>query len=149
MRFVIQRVTHASVTVDGSVIGQIGKGFLVLIGVGHEDNEQIADKMMSKLCKMRIFDDENGKTNLSLNDVGGQLLMVSQFTLYADCKKGNRPSFTNAGSPQLGNELYQYCISYARREGFHVEEGSFGADMKVELLNDGPFTIVLDSEQLL
>lgn len=149
MRFVIQRVTHASVTVDGSVIGQIGKGFLVLIGVGHEDNEQIADKMMSKLCKMRIFDDENGKTNLSLNDVGGQLLMVSQFTLYADCKKGNRPSFANAGSPQLGNELYQYCISYARREGFHVEVGSFGADMKVELLNDGPFTIVLDSEQLL
>ncbi|MCR5784246.1 MAG: D-tyrosyl-tRNA(Tyr) deacylase [Eubacterium sp.] len=148
MRFVIQRVNHASVCVDDEIIGEIGKGFLVLIGVGEEDSEEVADKMMAKLCKMRIFDDENGKTNLGLTDVGGELLLVSQFTLYADCKKGNRPSFTKAAGAQKGEELYNYCIKYAEKEGFKVEKGSFGADMKVSLLNDGPFTIILDSAEL-
>lgn len=149
MKFVIQRVTHASVTVDGTVRGKIEKGFLVFIGVGQEDNEAIADKMVKKLIGMRIFKDENEKTNLALKDVDGQLLLISQFTLYADCKKGNRPSFINAGTPQRANELYQYIISKCREEIPVVEEGEFGADMKVELLNDGPFTIILDSAEIL
>ena len=149
MKFVIQRVTHASVTVDGTVRGKIEKGFLVFIGVGQEDNEAIADKMVKKLIGMRIFKDENEKTNLALKDVDGQLLLISQFTLYADCKKGNRPSFINAGTPQRANELYQYIISKCREEIAVVEEGEFGADMKVELLNDGPFTIILDSAEIL
>ena len=148
MKFVIQRVTHASVKVDNETVGQIGKGFMVLIGVSGEDNKEIADKMIKKLLGMRIFEDENGKTNLSLDDVNGELLLISQFTLYADCKKGNRPSFTDAGSPQMANELYEYIISECERNGKHVEKGIFGADMKVELLNDGPFTVVLDSEKL-
>ena len=148
MKFVIQRVTHASVKVDNETVGQIGKGFMVLIGVSIEDNKEIADKMIKKLLGMRIFEDENGKTNLSLDDVNGELLLISQFTLYADCKKGNRPSFTDAGSPQMANELYEYIISECERNGKHVEKGIFGADMKVELLNDGPFTVVLDSEKL-
>lgn len=149
MKFVIQRVTHASVTVEGTVRGKIEKGFLVFIGVGQEDNEAIADKMVKKLIGMRIFKDENEKTNLALKDVDGQLLLISQFTLYADCKKGNRPSFINAGTPQRANELYQYIISKCREEIAVVEEGEFGADMKVELLNDGPFTIILDSAEIL
>lgn len=149
MKFVIQRVTSASVEVDEKIVGKIGKGFLVLIGIGKEDNEEIADKMIKKLIGMRIFEDENGKTNLSLNDVSGELLLISQFTLYADCKKGNRPSFINAGSPDEANRLYEYIISECKKEISVVEKGVFGADMKVALLNDGPFTIILDSRDIL
>ena len=147
MKFVIQKVTHASVTVEGQIIGKIGKGFLVLIGIAENDTTEIADKLVKKLLGLRIFEDENGKTNLSLHDVDGQLLLVSQFTLYADCRKGNRPSFTKAGNPELANELYEYIITKCR-EQFPVETGRFGADMKVELLNDGPFTIILDSAEI-
>ena len=147
MKFVIQKVTHASVTVDDHVIGKIGKGFLVLIGVAEDDTKEIADKLIKKLLGLRIFEDADGKTNLSLRDVDGSLLLVSQFTLYADCKKGNRPSFTKAGNPALANDLYEYIIEKCRAE-FPVETGSFGADMKVELLNDGPFTIILDSAEI-
>ncbi len=149
MKFVIQRVTSASVDVDGFTVGKIGKGFLVLIGIGKEDNEEIADKMVKKLIGMRIFEDENGKTNLSLNDVNGELLLISQFTLYADCKKGNRPSFINAGLPDEANRLYEYIISKCKEEIKVVEKGVFGADMKVSLLNDGPFTIILDSREIM
>ena len=149
MKFVVQRVAHASVTVDDTVCGKINKGFMVLIGVGKDDDETIADKMVSKLIHMRIFEDENGKTNLALKDVGGQLLLISQFTLYANCKKGNRPSFTDAGSPDKANALYEYIISKCREEIEVVEKGIFGAEMKVELLNDGPFTVLLDSDEIL
>ena len=145
MKFVIQRVSEASGTVEGSVIGQIEKGFCVLIGVSNEDNTDIADKMIKKLVGMRIFEDENGKTNLSLADVDGSLLLISQFTLYADCKKGNRPSFINAGNPELANNLYEYIIKKCKEQSANVQTGSFGADMKIALINDGPFTIVLDS----
>lgn len=148
MKFVIQRVTEASVTVDEKIVGQIGKGFLVLIGVAEDDTKEIADKMVKKLCNMRIFDDENGKTNLGLPDVDGQLLLISQFTLYADCKKGNRPSFVKAGKPDMANEMYEYIIQKCKEAVPVVEKGVFGADMKVQLSNDGPFTIVLDSEAL-
>lgn len=148
MKFVIQRVKHASVTVENQVIGSIGKGFMVLIGVCESDDESIADKMVKKLVGLRIFEDENGKTNLDLHSVGGELLLVSQFTLYADCKKGNRPSFTNAANPQKANTLYEYIISECKKQVEVVEKGEFGADMKVDLLNDGPFTIVLDSKEL-
>lgn len=149
MKFVVQRVSHATVTIDGKVRGKINKGFMVLIGVGQSDDETIADKMVQKLINMRIFEDENGKSNLALKDVGGQLLLISQFTLYANCKKGNRPSFIEAGSPDKANALYQYIIGKCREEISVVEEGEFGADMKVELLNDGPFTIILDSDEIL
>ncbi len=148
MRFVIQRVNEASVTVDGMVTGAIHKGFLVLIGVSAEDTKQIADVMVKKLVGMRIFEDENGKTNLALKDVGGELLLVSQFTLYADCRKGNRPSFTKAGGPAMAEELYEYIIESCKKSVDIVEKGVFGADMKVKLENDGPFTIVLDSADL-
>lgn len=148
MKFVIQRVTHASVTVKEKIIGSIDKGFLVLIGICNDDTEDTADKMIKKTAGLRIFDDENGKTNLSLNDVGGELLLVSQFTLYADCKKGYRPSFINAGSPDHANKLYEYIINEFKKLEFKVETGKFGADMKVDLLNDGPFTILLDSNEL-
>ena len=148
MRAVLQRVTRASVTVDGEVLGKIGKGFMILLGVENSDTEEITDKMADKICKLRIFEDENGKTNLSLSDVGGNLLLVSQFTLYANCKKGNRPSFIEAGSPEKANELYEYIITKCKESVPVVEQGSFGADMKVSLLNDGPFTILLDSETL-
>ena len=147
MKFVVQRVTEASVAVDGKTIGQIGKGFLVLIGVSDSDTKDIADKMVKKLLGLRIFDDENDKINLSLTDVGGELLLISQFTLYANCKKGYRPSFTEAGKPDMANEMYEYIIEKCR-EQFHVETGEFGADMKVSLLNDGPFTIILDSQEI-
>lgn len=147
MKFVIQKVGRASVTVDNQVIGRIGRGFLVLIGVAESDTKEIADKLVKKLLGLRIFEDAQGKTNLSLRDVNGSLLLVSQFTLYADCRKGNRPSFTKAGSPALAEELYEYIIEKCRLD-FPVETGVFGADMKVELLNDGPFTIILDSEEL-
>ena len=148
MRFVIQRVKEASVTVEGKVIGAIGRGFMVLIGVCQEDTRETADKMIRKMINMRIFQDENDKTNLALSDVKGELLLVSQFTLYADCHKGNRPSFIKAGSPDLANELYEYIISECRKQVPKVEKGEFGADMKVGLINDGPFTIVLDSQDL-
>ncbi len=148
MKFLIQRVTHASVEVKGQIIGKIQKGFLVFIGVSQEDTKEIADKMIRKLIGMRIFEDENGKTNLSLADVSGELLLISQFTLYADCKKGNRPSFIKAGSPDLANELYEYIISQCQKQIPVVQTGSFGAVMKIELLNDGPFTILLDSKEI-
>ena len=148
MKFVIQRVSHASVTVEQEIVGSIQKGFLVLIGVNNSDTEGIADKMLRKLLNLRIFEDENGKTNLSLKDVNGGLLLVSQFTLYADCKHGNRPSFIKAGKPDMANEMYEYIIAKCREQVETVETGEFGADMKVELLNDGPFTILLDSDQL-
>ncbi|MBR4314238.1 MAG: D-tyrosyl-tRNA(Tyr) deacylase [Lachnospiraceae bacterium] len=149
MKFVIQRVLNSSVKVDGETIGSIGKGFMVLIGVADTDTKEIADKLVDKMIKLRIFEDSEGKTNLSLSDVGGELLLVSQFTLYADCKKGNRPSFIKAGKPDFANEMYEYIISKCRTyEGLKVERGKFGADMKVELVNDGPFTIVLDSEEM-
>lgn len=149
MKFVIQRVAHADVSVDGQIIGKINKGFLVLIGVSKSDTKEIAEKMTRKMLGLRIFKDENGKTNLDLKTVGGELLLVSQFTLYADCKKGNRPSFINAGAPADAEEMYQYIISLCKQEISVVEEGSFGADMKVSLLNDGPFTIILDSDEIL
>lgn len=148
MKFVIQRVINSSVKVDNEVVGAIGKGFMVLIGVADGDTKEIADKMIDKMIKLRIFEDSEGKTNLSLNDVGGELLLVSQFTLYADCKKGNRPSFIKAGKPDFANEMYEYIIDKCKTyEGLKVERGKFGADMKVELINDGPFTIILDSDE--
>lgn len=137
-----------SVTVDGNVIGKIGQGFMVLIGVSDEDTKETADKMVKKLLGLRIFEDENGKTNLDIHTVGGSLLLISQFTLYADCKHGNRPSFIKAGKPDMANEMYEYIIAKCREQVETVETGEFGADMKVELLNDGPFTILLDSDQL-
>ena len=148
MKFMIQRVLESHVAVEGQVIGQIGKGFLVLIGVGQNDTKEIADKLVKKMTGLRIFEDGNGKTNLSLADVGGELLLVSQFTLYANCKKGNRPSFTDAGPPDLAEELYAYIVDKCKESVPVVQTGSFGADMKVSLVNDGPFTIILDSEQL-
>ena len=148
MKFVIQRVKHASVTVEGQILGKINKGFMVLIGICEADDEKIADKMLKKLIGLRIFEDENGKTNLDLHSVGGELLLISQFTLYANCKKGNRPSFIEAAKPEKANALYEYIISECKKQVEVVEKGEFGADMKVELLNDGPFTIVLDSEEL-
>ena len=149
MRFVIQRVTEASVTIDGEISGKIGKGYLVLIGVADTDTKEIADKMIRKMIGLRIFEDEQGKTNLSLADVDGGLLLVSQFTLYANCKRGNRPSFIEAGKPDMANEMYEYIIGKCRDEVPDVQTGSFGADMKITLLNDGPFTIILDSKDLM
>ncbi len=148
MRFVIQRVQNASVTVDEEVIGKIGRGYMVLIGVCEADDEAVADRMIDKMIKLRINEDSEGKTNLALADVDGALLLVSQFTLYANCKKGNRPSFVDAGSPDHANALYEYIIEKCRERVPVVETGSFGAEMKVSLVNDGPFTIVLDSEKL-
>lgn len=144
MKFVIQRVNEASVQVDGKIVGEIGKGFLVLIGVGKDDTQETADKYLKKMLGLRIFEDENGKTNLSLADVEGELLLVSQFTLYANCKKGNRPSFTDAGEPKLAEDLYDYIITQARKQVSKVQTGIFGADMKVSLVNDGPFTVILE-----
>ena len=148
MIFVIQRVQKASVTVDGEIIGKIGRGYMVLVGVCDADNEAIADKMVDKMIKLRINEDAEGKTNLALADVEGELLVVSQFTLYANCKKGNRPSFVDAGSPEHANKLYEYILKKCSEQVPVVQQGEFGADMKVELINDGPFTIVLDSEEL-
>ena len=148
MRFLVQRVNHASVAAEGKVTGQIEKGFLVLIGISSTDTTEIADKMIKKLIGLRIFEDENGKTNLDIKSVGGGLLLVSQFTLYADCKKGNRPSFTMAGDPEMANALYQYIITKCRQEISIVETGIFGADMNVSLSNQGPFTVMLDSDML-
>ena len=148
MRFVVQRGTHASVTVDSQVIGKIGNGFMVLIGVADTDTREIADKMVKKLLGLRIFEDQNGKTNLDIHTVEGELLLISQFTLYANCRHGNRPSFIEAGKPDMANEMYEYIIAKCKEQVPVVEKGEFGADMKVELLNDGPFTILLDSDQL-
>ena len=148
MRLVIQRVLHAEVQVDGNTIGKIGKGLLVFVGAGQDDTKEIADKYLRKLLGLRIFEDENGKTNLSLKDVNGALLIVSQFTLYANCKKGNRPSFIEAGEPHMAEALYEYMIEEAKKSVPIVEHGEFGADMKVSLLNDGPFTIILDEKIL-
>lgn len=148
MKFVIQRVNHAQVTVNSEVIGKIGKGLTVLIGVGKDDTREIADKFVKKLMGLRIFEDEQGKTNLSLNDVKGEMLLISQFTLYADCRKGNRPSFINAGAPEQAKELYEYIVEKVRETGVKTETGEFAADMKVLLENDGPFTIVLDDHIL-
>ena len=148
MKFVIQRVTEASVTIDRAVTGTIQKGFLVLIGISQEDDRAIADKMIKKLIGLRIFEDSQGKTNLALKDVDGQLLLVSQFTLYADCRKGNRPSFVRAGNPALARELYEYIIAECKKEIPVVQTGEFGADMKISLCNDGPFTVILDSKEL-
>ncbi|SCY28147.1 D-tyrosyl-tRNA(Tyr) deacylase [Lachnospiraceae bacterium XPB1003] len=148
MRFVIQVVSEASVKVDGDIKGEIGRGFLTLIGIAPDDTKEIADKMIKKMLGLRIFADENGKTNLALKDVEGSLLLISQFTLYADCRHGNRPSFTKAAGPEPANELYEYIITRCREQGYPVEKGVFGADMKVSLINDGPFTIILDSNEL-
>ena len=145
MKFVIQRVSHASVTVHEETIGRINQGYLVLIGVGKEDTREDADRLVKKMIGLRIFADENGKINKSLKDVNGGLLLVSQFTLYADCRHGNRPGFTEAAGPDMANELYEYIIESCKKEMAVVEQGEFGADMKVELLNDGPFTILLES----
>ena len=148
MRLVIQRVLHAEVQVDGNTIGKIGKGLLVFVGAGQNDTKEIADKYLRKRLGLRIFEDKNGKTNLSLKDVDGELLIVSQFTLYANCKKGNRPSFIEAGEPHMAEALYEYMIEEAKKSVPVVEHGEFGADMKVSLLNDGPFTIILDEKIL-
>jgi D-tyrosyl-tRNA(Tyr) deacylase len=156
MRFVIQVARNANVTVDeerdgkieSHVNGEIDYGFVVLIGVGHDDTEEIADKMVKKLLGMRIFPDSDGKTNLSLAQVDGQLLLISQFTLYANCRKGNRPSFTDAAAPEEANRLYEYVVSKCREQVSHVETGVFGGDMHVTLTNEGPFTIILDSRDL-
>lgn len=144
MRAVLQRVARASVTVEGEVLGKIGKGFMILLGVEDADTEEITDKMADKICKLRIFEDENGKTNCSLKDVDGELLLVSQFTLYASCRKGNRPSFTQAGDPKKAEELYEYIIKECNKEIDVVQTGIFGAHMEVALINDGPFTVVLE-----
>jgi len=148
MKFLIQNVQNASVTVDQKVIGQIQKGFVVFIGICDTDNTQIADKMVQKLLNLRIFKDDAGKTNLSLSDVSGELLLISQFTLYADCSHGNRPSFVKAGNPQSAKQLYEYIIQKCKETPLTVRTGSFGAHMKVSLVNDGPFTILLDSEEI-
>lgn len=148
MKFVIQRVTDARCEVEGNITGQIDLGLCVLIGVAENDTEAIADKMLRKLLGMRIFADADGKTNLALKDVNGSLLLISQFTLYANCRKGNRPSFTNAGNPELANHLYEYIIEECRKQILNVQTGIFGADMKISLTNDGPFTIILDSDDL-
>ena len=144
MKAVIQRVSHSSVTVDGKICGQINQGFLVLLGVGLEDTENDCIRIADKLIKLRIFSDENGKINLSLKDVGGELLIVSQFTLYADCRKGNRPNFIQAGKPDDAERLYNFFTEYCKKSIENVQTGIFGADMKVELLNDGPFTVILE-----
>ena len=148
MKLLIQRVNHAQVCVDGEIVGKIGKGFLVFVGVGQNDTREIADEYLKKMLGLRIFEDQNGKTNLSLKDVNGELLMVSQFTLYANCRHGNRPGFTDAGAPDMANELYEYMLNEAVKQVPVVEHGIFGADMKISLENDGPFTIILDESLL-
>ncbi len=148
MRFVIQVVSSSNVKIGGETKGSIGKGFMVLVGVGQEDDENIADRMVNKLLGLRIFPDESGKTNLSLADVNGELLMISQFTLYADCRRGNRPSFVKAGAPGEAKRLYEYIVSKCRERVPRVDTGEFGADMQVSLVNEGPFTIILDSDDL-
>ena len=150
MKFLIQVVKKASVDVDNNTIGQIDRGFLIFVGVCDNDTKEIADKMIRKTVNLRIFEDENGKTNLSIGDIGGSMLVISQFTLYADCKKGNRPSFIKAGDPVHANEMYEYILSELKNTyGINTQSGSFGADMQVSLINDGPFTVMLDSAEIL
>ena len=149
MKFVIQRVKNASVEVDNKIVGSINKGFLVLIGITHTDTKEIADVLINKLIKLRVFEDENEKMNLALNDINGELLLISQFTLYADCRKGNRPAFIDAAKPDYANKLYEYIIEECKKQEINVQTGIFGADMKVNLLNDGPVTIILDSSDLI
>lgn len=148
MKFVIQRVSQAEVVVEEQSVGKIDQGLMVLVSICNSDTKKIADKLINKLIHLRIFEDENGKSNLSVQDIHGNLLIISQFTLYADCRKGNRPSYTNAGNPDLANELYEYIIAQCQKEFPNVQHGIFGAYMKVSLLNDGPFTIIFDSEQM-
>ena len=149
MRAVLTKVKHASVTIDGELKGKIGRGFLILLGVAPDDTEEKCRKMADKLCSLRIFDDENDKINLSLDDVGGELLVVSQFTLYGNCRKGRRPSFTDAANPELGERLYEQFLADCASLGYPPQHGRFGADMKVESVNDGPVTLILDTEQLM
>ena len=148
MKFVIQNVLNASVSVDQQIVGQINQGYVVFIGISNDDNEETANKMIQKMLNLRIFQDENGKTNLSLEQISGDLMLVSQFTLYADCKHGNRPSFIKAGNPEHAQKLYDYIIEQCKLKVPNVQTGIFGADMKVSLTNDGPFTIVLDSTEI-
>ena len=148
MKFVIQRVSQAEVVVEEQSVGKIDQGLMVLVSICNSDTKEIADKLINKLIHLRIFEDENGKSNLSVQDIHGNLLIISQFTLYADCRKGNRPSYTNAGNPDLANELYEYIIAQCQKEFPNVQHGIFGAYMKVSLLNDGPFTIIFDYEQM-
>ena len=144
MKIVVQRVKNAQVEVEEKIVGKIEKGFLVLLGITHNDTKEEADYLVKKLCKLRVFTDENDKMNLGIKDVKGELLIVSQFTLYADCTQGNRPSFIEAARPEQANELYEYFCSECEKNEIHVEKGIFGADMKVKLLNDGPVTIILE-----
>lgn len=146
MKIVVQRVKHAQVEVEGKIVGKINNGFMVLLGVTHGDTEKEADYLVKKLCKLRVFSDENGKMNLSIKDIGGELLIISQFTLYANCKDGNRPSFIEAAKPDKANELYEYFCKECEKNEIKVEKGIFGADMKVSLLNDGPVTIIIEKE---
>lgn len=148
MRLVIQVAKDAKVSVENEIIGQIPYGFVVLIGVENADTKEIADKMLKKMLGLRIFPDENGKTNLNLDQVNGELLLISQFTLYADCRKGYRPSFTNAGSPDYAKEMYEYMIDKCKETNINVQTGEFGAHMEVSFTNDGPFTIILDSRDM-
>ncbi len=148
MKFVLQRVMSAHVSVDEKIVGEIGKGYLLLVGVTDKDNKEIADKMIEKVSRLRIFEDENGKTNLSIHQVDGEILVISQFTLCADCKKGNRPSFVGAGAPQMAEKLYEHILKRCEELFKRTQKGIFGADMKVSLVNDGPFTLVLDSNEL-
>lgn len=149
MKIVLQRVLEAKVEAEGQLCGEIGRGYLLFVGVSNDDTKEIADKLIEKISRLRIFEDENGKTNLSIDQVGGEVLIVSQFTLYADCKKGNRPSFTNAGNPALAEEIYEHILSRSRELFKKTASGVFGADMKVSLTNDGPFTLVIDSKEIL
>ena len=144
MKLIVQRVRNASVEVDGKIVGKIDKGYLVLLGVTHNDTKEIADYLVKKVCNLRVFEDENGKMNLNIKQVAGNLLIVSQFTLYGDCTEGNRPSFINAAKPEFANELYEYFCNKCEENMVHVEKGVFGADMKVNLLNDGPVTIIME-----
>ncbi len=144
MKVVLQRVQEANVKVDGEIIGEIGRGYVILLGVGKDDNREVAEKMADKIKKLRLFADENDKTNLSIDDIGGEVLVISQFTLYADARKGTRPSFIEAGPPQLAEELYEYFLKLCEERFSKTAHGSFGADMKVSLVNDGPFTILLE-----
>ena len=146
MKFIVQRVNKSQVEVEEKIVGKIDKGFMVLIGITHNDTKEIADFLVRKLINLRVFEDENGKTNLSLKDVQGSLLLISQFTLYADCTSGNRPSFTNAAKPEFANELYEYIIEECKKQISNVQAGIFGADMQVSLVNDGPVTIILEKE---
>ena len=149
MRFILQRVLEAKVHVEGELKGSIGKGYLLFVGVSNDDTIDIADKMIEKISRLRIFEDSNGKTNLSIDQVDGEVMIISQFTLYADCRKGNRPSFTNAGAPVLAEEIYEHILQKGRMLFKNTQQGVFGTDMKVSLVNDGPFTLILDSREIL